>query len=277
MQSTTTDLMSLLSKSPDFESSGRMYFADPGQACPEALLPLLEKAARECGATELVGPLAGNTFYRYRTVIEDSGALPFLCEPYNSNWSGLVDCLEQRGYRQLATYASKSVPLTEAPQLFAEKPAPVEFESFRVEAFEEELSAIYELTEKAFAANFLYSAISKEAFISLYEPLKATMDGELVLMARASATGKLVGFCLALRDTRAPRLILKTIARDPDPAYRHLGLSMVCRMLELGRAKNFQEAIFALYKEGGFSSYMPDLFGGKTIRRYAVYARELSS
>lgn len=275
MQSTTTDLMSLLYKSPDFESSGRMYFADPETVPPDSLMPLLEERARKEGATELVGPLSGNTFYRYRTVIEDAGAPPFLYEPYNRNWPELLACLEERGYKSLATYASCRVSLNDCGHLVAEKPAEIEFESFRVDAFEDELSALYELTVRAFAANFLYSAISREAFFSLYEPLKAVMDGELVLMARASATGKLVGYCLALRDTQGQKLILKTIARDPDPAYRHLGLSMVRRLLNLGLSRGFEEAIFALYKEDGFSSYLPALFGGQTIRRYAVFAREL--
>lgn len=71
---------------------------------------LLDEAVAQLeglGAKMIVGPMNGNTWRRYRFVIESNDRGPFLLEPRNS--SDYVDWWKAAGFSQLSGYSSSAI------------------------------------------------------------------------------------------------------------------------------------------------------------------------
>lgn len=211
---------------------------------------------RGIGVGTVIGPMNGNTWRRYRFVVESDGSGAFLMEPGNP--VEYVRWWEEVGFERLASYSSSVVRLEDSVGVGERlerrlKERGVVFRGMDVGRFEEELRAIHELTLVSFAENFLYAPLDFEGFRADYERVRDRVDGDFVRLAVRH--GRLVGFVFAMADLAAAargekvRLIVKTLAVDPGAGVAGLGSLLVEQVHAAARAKGFDEAIHALQFE----------------------------
>ena len=248
---------------------------------------LLEHACRAlatAGRALAVGPMDGNTWRRYRFIVERGHQPPFALEPDNpdewpAHWTGA-------GFQALATYASAINedpgaidPRTDAA-LTRLHDHGVTFRSLDITTADAELDRLYRLSLLAFSDNFLYTPISREEFVGQYRAILPHVRPELVLMAERA--GELIGYIFALPDIlqgmrRQPidTVILKTLA--VDPAVRGLGLggALLDLAQRTGHGLGYRRAIHALFHEDNVSGRISGRYA-QPLRRYALFSRRLS-
>ena len=253
----------------------------------DTALALLEHASRNAktaGLHYLLGPLDGDTWHSYRLTTDMHGYPPFFLDRLTPlEWA---DFFGEAGFAPVATYCSTvapAVPYTEkATDIWSERfqaGAPWRLRPLCLEEFEEELRRIYALSCRAFVDNFLYTPIAWPDFLALYLPIKRYLRPELVQLAFRG--DELAGFCLCVPDyAQAARgeamdgLILKTFARDLDPACKGLGAFLMWNSHMLAAKQGFTRLITAFMHMDNVSLRLA-LKAGTIIRSYALYGREL--
>jgi hypothetical protein len=254
-----------------------------------AALTMLDAACAELkgeGCTRAVGPMDGNTWRRYRLVVERGTEPPFFLEPNNPpEWpthfadagftplawylSALNDDLERRDPRAAAVVDR----LTESG---------VTVRELDVTRFDDELARIYRVAAASFESAFLYTPLSQEAFTAQYRAIRPFVRPELVLLAERA--GEPVGFSFSVPDVleaargAAPStVIFKTLAVLPDRrAYSGLGSLMADRTHLTARSLGYTRVIHALMHESNHSRAMSERTG-RTVRRYALFSRALAT
>jgi GNAT superfamily N-acetyltransferase len=260
---------------------GHYAAADPGSAV--ALLTRACQVLSDAGCTTAVGPMDGNTWRRYRFVVDRGPEPPFFLEPDNrDDWP---EHWFASGFSVLAHYTSAlNEDLThEDPRTAAVLPTLAEagisircFDPGRADA---ELRRIYALSLLAFRRNFLYSPIAEGEFLAQNRAILPFVRPELILLAERG--DELVGFMFAVPDVLQARrgtapdtVILKTIAVAPAATGIGLGGVLMDRVQRAARALGFRRAIHALMHEDNISQRISKHYG-RTIRRYALFARLL--
>lgn len=239
----------------------------------------VQDAGTRAGASYITGPIEGNTWQRYRTVIASSGAPAFMLEPHNKNWKDYVSSGIEAGFNITATYASSVCDLSASlSEPDFSKFSKLTFKPFDMAAFDQQLMEIYQLSCQSFVKNYLYSAISEEQFLALYAPLKPFLAKYPELTELVYDDGQLVGLCLVLADcldNSGKTAILKTLMRQGGNAYKGLGLALVQRAILRSQKAGFAQLILALYKEDGMSAYIANLVNATVIRRYGLLSKSL--
>jgi GNAT superfamily N-acetyltransferase len=256
----------------------------------DAAAALLSEAAgllREHGCTIAIGPMDGNTWRRYRFVIDpnpsDSLEPPFFLEPTNPpEWPHQF---EQTGFTRLAEYySSLNTNLDRhdertAPIAARLQDAGVQVNSSRTTDLRDQLKRIYAVSRISFTRNFLYTELPESAFIAQYLPLLDRIQPELLLLAESASD--LVGYLFAIPDLAQAAhgqaidtFIIKTVAILPEPGLRGLGGLLVARAHEAGRGLGYKRAIHALMHEDNISRNISGHYA-TTMRKYALYSREL--
>lgn len=240
-----------------------------------------EKLARESAAQVIIGPVQGDTWHSYRTVLVDSGARPFFLEPFQGakdNYKELGEVLTECGYGVVARFLSTSIPAgaTDSGARSISQIAPgLTIKTFNSEDFMGQIEDIYRLSIISFSDNFLYQQITFEEFVELYRPLENLLKSDLVTMVYDGQ--ELVGLSLCLEDLEEKdRFILKTLVRHPAKKYSGLGRALVQESVNVAAGQGFSQVIFALYKEDGSSAYIADFYPTTAVRSYGLYARHLS-
>lgn len=236
------------------------------------------------GRAAAIGPMDGNTWRRYRFIVERGDEPVFFLEPDNpdewpSHWTAAA-------FSVLATYTSA---LNE--DLAVEDPrtdgrlAQLERDGIRIRTLDlarvdSELGQIYELTLRAFARNVLFTPFGESEFRAQYHAVLPFVRPELVLLAERGRD--LTGFMFALPDAVQARrgraidtAILKTIAVDPAMTGSGLGGVMLDLVQRAARQCGLRRAIHALIHETNTSKRISDHYA-RTIRRYALYSRVLT-
>jgi hypothetical protein len=253
-----------------------------------AAVAMLDAACAELareGCTRAVGPMDGNTWRRYRLVVERGAEPPFFLEPDNPpEWpthftdagflplawyfSALNEDLGRRDPRAAAVVDR----LTETG---------VTVRELDLSRFDEELGRIYRVAAASFQNAFLYTPLSEEAFAAQYRAIKTLVRPELVLLAERD--GEPVGFSFSVPDAleaargAPPRtVVFKTLAALPDRrAYSGLGSLMVDRTHQTARTLGYTRVVHALMHDTSHSRAISERTG-RTIRRYALFARALA-
>ena len=253
----------------------------------EPALALLAHAASEArakGLEYLIAPLDGDTWHGYRLTTDTCGHPPFFLDRLTP--PAWPEYFREAGFKAIAEYSSSKAPAAaypeEAAQVWGERfraGGDWSLRALRFEDFEGELRRIYELSRLAFADNFLYTPIDWPEFLSLYLPIRNHIRPEFVRLAFRGEV--LAGFCLCLPDyAQAQRgetidaLILKTIARDPDPVCKGLGAFLMRHCHVLAAEHGFRHLITA-FMHADNASLRLALKAGSVIRKYALYGREL--
>jgi GNAT superfamily N-acetyltransferase len=235
------------------------------------------------GCEVAVGPMDGNTWRRYRFVVDRGPEPPFFLEPDNPDeWPRHW---EAAGFAPLAHYTSainddlaRDDPRAGAVEARLAD-AGVRIRTLDLSRIDDELRRLFSLSLAAFGRNFLYSPIDEREFVVQYSALLPCLRPELVLLAERKQA--LVAFMLALPDMLQARrpggidtVILKTIAVDPSMTGMGLGSALMDRVQRAAREAGFRRAIHALMHEANPSRRISRR-SAREFRRYALFARRL--
>jgi len=251
---------------------------------------LIERACRrlqDAGCTLAIAPMDGNTWRRYRFVIERGDEATFFLEPDQpDSWPDhFVAC----GFGELATYTSAlTTDLAQADPRLQSAAARLASRGVSIRSFESpaaparveaDLRRIYALSRVSFASNYLYTPIDEAEFIEQYRSVLPMVRPELVLLAERE--GELVGFLFALPDLLQQRrtgstdtIIIKTVAVAPGAASAGLGSVLVGQVQQQAQALGYRRAIHALMHERNVSQNISRRYA-RPIRRYALFSRAL--
>jgi len=236
------------------------------------------------GRTLTVGPMDGNTWRRYRLLIERGSEPTFFLEPDNpDDWP--AHFIEE-GFHTLASYSSAlNTDLSQVNPRIGEIASRLSKEGIRIRAassdLEQELPGIFAVSAASFANNFLYTPIAEDEFLEAYRKVLPYVRPELVLLAECQ--GRTIGFLFALPDLLQARrgqpvdtVIIKTVAVAPDKSSLGLGGLLVARAQQAARELGYRRAIHALMHESNVSRNISHRYAA-TIRRYALFAKPLVS
>jgi len=249
-------------------------------AASRVILDAATDHLRAHGIDTAVGPMDGNTWKRYRFVINSNARRPFLLEPENP--PNFPDWWLEAGFTELSRYSSSVIPLdgTNAVSPALKRrilSSGITIDHLVPDNFEDELRSIHTLSLKSFANNFLYTPIDAHDFLSAYTKMREHIDPEFVKLARRD--GELVGFVFGIADLAAmqrgepPALIVKTLAVDPSSRAAGLGSVLVDALHQTGELKGHTEAIHALQHESNTSLKITGRRQGTPFRQYALFIK----
>lgn len=227
---------------------------------------LLDRALAEAdrrGFQYLLGPMNRDTWHSYRLVTDSDGSPPFAMEPSNPLFysAAFTEFDVIAGYSSARTGKLRRRNVDGCGARF--KSAGISIRSFDMRRAERDLLAIFQLSLRAFAGNFLYSPIDEATFMDCYRPPLERIDPGLILMAEDTS---LQAFLFAIRDDR--NVIVKTYAS----LQRGLGAYLL-EQLQSGPAGRFEQIIHALMHDDNVSRRNSDKYAATTFRRYALYGR----
>jgi hypothetical protein len=254
----------------DAENGARLLLA----ACAQL-------AARGCKLA--VGPMDGNTWRRYRLIIDRGDEPPFFLEPDTpAYWP---ECFARAKFLTSATYCSSVQDDLEwrdnrihAVATRAAN-AGINIRTIDMRDPERDLVAMHALALHAFSNSFLFSPIGKSEFLARYSRLLPHVRPELVQVAEHR--GNLVAFLFAVPDalesTRGAMpstVILKTVAVRSGRIYAGLPHLMAARGATAAAGLGYRRAVHALMHNANSSLNWSALYG-RVFRRYAVLERFL--
>jgi GNAT superfamily N-acetyltransferase len=236
------------------------------------------------GKTLAIGPIDGDTSHRYRFITQRGSEPAFLLEPDNDDaWP---DHFTAAGFHTLATYRSS---VTDDLARIDDRVAGartrlrderVAIRPLRLDAFDADLRAIFDLSNAAFSRAFLHTPLDWPGFAAMYEPLRTRIDPRLVLIAEHDS--RPVGFLFAVPDLHqagrgiaTDTVIIKTIAVLPDRALAGLGGVLMSDAHQTARQLGYRRAIHALMHEANSAIINLSSRYARPIRRYTLFARSL--
>jgi len=217
------------------------------------------------GHNRIIAPINGDTWHTYRLVSQSGSEPPFPMEVQNPLWYNEVFC--DAGFKPLKKYSSGKFPLGKIEPIESN----MKIRCFNKDAAIAELEKIYSLSLQGFDENFLYNDISKDEFLSLYQPLLPMVDEELVVFAEKD--GKTAGFMFSF--AAGELLILKTIAVLPEFRGFGIGTALMNSVLISGQKKGLKTAIAALMSEENYSQSIVGKYGSEKFREYTLYSLEV--
>lgn len=240
----------------------------------QTLINAFKEEAAQIGCRALIGPMNGSTWNDYRMATSHYPPAFLLDVSTPSYWPKLFDAT---GFQNLATYHSESVDqIIDRMKKMAPRKAAFEQQGIRFEGFdpvrtEDILPAIGQLCLTAFRQNYLYSPISKEAFVAQMKKALPLIHPRYTWIAWHKQ--KAVGFIFCYPDPldqAGKTVIVKTLARHPDEIYK--GLAGVLSALAMHHAlqDSFQRGIHALMLDSNTSTYLSSKFGGTQMKTYAL-------
>ena len=259
------------------------YAAADGAAAAAVLAAACATLAQE-GCSLAIGPMDGNTWRRYRWVVERGSAPRFFLEPDNPDTAPAE--FASAGFDVVATYTSAGTgDLAAADPRLAAAEARLANAGVRIRPLDathadSELRAIYHLSIDAFRDNYLYTPLDEHEFLEQNARILPYVDPELVLMGERD--GALVGYLFGvpdvlqrLRGEPVSTFIVKTVAVARDRRVSGLGSVLVGLAQRRAHERGYTRAIHALMHESNVSRNISRRYAD-TIRRYALFARRLA-
>jgi hypothetical protein len=248
---------------------GSLFFEDHAGAA--ALIEDVLARLRAEGFAAVIGPMDGDTWHSYRTVIESDGSAPFALEPQ----SGPHDhqALVSAGFEPISHYVSSRARLADTLG-----PEPVRMPGITVTPWdgtgaEALIARLFAMSGNAFAGNHFFKPIGLEAFLALYRPILPMLDPRHILFAH-TAGGDLVGFLFGYPDRLAqqnPAAVLKTYASGLRGVGHLLADQYHRRAIDMGH----DTVIHALMHESNVSRERSVRHRAQIFRRYALMGRRL--
>jgi hypothetical protein len=242
---------------------------------PDFLLQV-EQEARTLGFKRLIGPMNGSTWVKHRWMLPDEGTHSplFLGESQQPAW--YIPGLESCGWQVSDRYVSQLTQLragTYSGPLFPQ----LEIRNLDTDRLEEELQVLHRFCMQAFSQNRHFVPISLPDFTARYLRFKSLFVPGLIRLAEDKAGNlKALFFCLPdVLDPQRKTLIVKTIARLPDPELKGISHLLFHQVQEKALELGFTQVIHAFMHEANRSREMSGGYGAETIRRYALWEKVL--
>lgn len=244
---------------------------------PPRISSLLGDAAswlRARGAKQVIGPMDGDTWHRYRVNAGPFDAPPFLLEPVNppywdALWRGAgFEAIERYSSKRIddvSSLAAKLAPMHERALSRGYRIRPID-----LTRLQEELALVWRLSLEIFRGNAWYSYISLDEFLALYRGIDGLLVPELVLFIEHDS--RPAGFLFAYPDTDPRTVDYKTIGVVPAHRRGHVGWAMLQQAYAAALTMGRPVANHCLMREENASQSM-DAGEGVTFRRYSLYAR----
>lgn len=236
----------------------------------------VEQEARNLGLKKLIGPMNGSTWVKHRWMLPDEAAhrSVFLGESQQPAW--YIPGLESCGWQVSDRYVSQLTQLRACTYSGPEFPDLV-FRNLDVEKLEKELPQLHCFCMHVFSANRHFVPIGEEDFVARYSRLKALFQPGLIRLAEDQEGNlKALFFCLPdVLDSLRKTLIIKTIARLPDPELKGISHLLFHQVQEKALDLGFTHVIHAFMHEANRSREMSGDYGAETIRRYALWEKVL--
>ena len=249
----------------------------------------LETIRRACdrlaaaGCTKVLGPMDGNTWRRYRFIVDRGPEPAFFLEPENADdWP---DHFVGAGFRPVETYVSAVTEDLARPAEGASDDEArllecgISLRPLSKERLDRDLHGLYTVSLDAFAENVAYSSIGEEQFLGLYRSVLPFVRPELVTIAEFDRQP--IGFLFAIPDALEAKrtgsnrtVVLKTMAVLPRWRGMGLGRHLFARTHAIARQLGYTRAIHALMHETNQSRAM-SARSARPFRRYALFGREL--
>lgn len=265
------------------ESLGAVgHFAAESREAARLVLDIACAALRSRGATIAVGPMDGNSWRKYRLVVDRGSEPPFFLEPTNPpEWPRWF---ADAGWRIHSEYVSSvnddlaRVDPTGAAKARAIIDRGVRLRELRLDDYDAELRRIYAVARVSFAGAYLYTPISEDDFVAQYAAVKSVVVPSLVTIAEHD--GIPVGFCFCVPDMNEPAggrplrtAVLKTFA--VLPGYTGLGGVLADRTHAEAQRLGFVRVIHALMHVSNDRSRALSKRIAHEIRRYALFERRV--
>jgi hypothetical protein len=256
------------------------YEAKDDPKAVEFLIDQISEDAKKLGAKFLLGPMNGSTWGTYR--FAENTNSPFFLEPHHLSY--YQQHFLNAGFQPIRNYNSKLVEEIPTDSLEPEnelielqKSLKVNVRSINLDDFADDLEKLHQLVHQAFAHNFLFTPLEKEEFVNKYMSTANFLNQEYTRIAEDDE-GNFLAFFFCMDDLLNPnekRLIIKTIARHPDPKWRGLGQIMGSLLYRKAKKDGYKSIIHALMDEDASSSSISTKFAGRPINRYFLYVKEL--
>ncbi len=243
---------------------------------PARVTTLLHDAARwlrEQGATQIIGPIDGDTWHRYRVNAGPFDTPPFLLEPVNPPY---YDALwRAAGFEVRERYSSKRI---DDISHLANKLAPMRDRAlargYRIRCIDptrlaEELTLVWRLSLEIFRGNPFYSDIALDEFLKLYDGIERLLVPELILFIEHANDA--AGFLFAYPDGDSRTVNYKTIGVVPAHRRGYVGWAMLQQAYAAALTMQRPVANHCLMREENASQSM-DAGEGTTFRHYFLYA-----
>ncbi|MCB0429455.1 MAG: hypothetical protein H6585_11770 [Flavobacteriales bacterium] len=250
---------------------------------PEVALMLLNDAsqlAKDAGCKWLIGPMDRSTWNGYRFSTDHSHP-NFTMEPYHHLYYN--DQFLANGFEVIGEYVSNlsedlTVNLEAHEQARAQYlQAGARIRHMDMSRLTEELGRVADLCLEAFSGNFLYTPITREAFVQKYLAVKNLIDPEWVWLVE-DEQGMLQALYFAVKDHLDPlnqTIIVKTVARRKGSPFKGIIRFLTSELKLQMQMTGHSRMVHAFMYSDNTSADISGDFAGKPYKRYALYARSL--
>ncbi|SMX45694.1 hypothetical protein [Actibacterium lipolyticum] len=239
---------------------------------------LLNDAAdllRAEGYQAMIGPMDGDTWHSYRLITETDDSPPFLMEPKSAPHD--LDAFQKAGFEEISSYFSARGAVAGAIGTPPPHDDAIEIRQWDGTNPEACFADVHSLSTKAFANNLFYAPISLESFLAMYMPFVPMLKPELILMARDTQSGALLGFLFGIPNYQEgltpSSVILKTYASLRAGVGHHLSHVFHQNAQTMG----YEHVIHALIHDSNQSADRSRKHGAQVFRRYALLGRVLNA
>ncbi len=245
-------------------------------AISHELLQFAKQKAAALGADYLIGPMNGSSWHTYRFA-DDHDQPQFFTETYHHLYYHAQ--FKQLGFEKIAHYESHIKHSLKVDEQLYQKleahltQAGVRIRQINMDQLEDEMYRVCAFCLKAFQSNFLFTAIEPKVFVKKYCAMAPWMNPAFILFAENEA-GELLGLMLCFENHYAQdhrQLILKTVARSADPAYRGLGTFLQLSTIKAAEKAGIKSTIHAFMAQQNASKRISDELGYKPYRTYSLY------
>lgn len=270
------------------------------EGATRALFAAAEEFLRQQSCRSIIGPMDGDTWHRYRVNVGPFDTPPFLLEPWNPPYYERL--WRAAGFSELERYSSKRIgdiaPLL--PKLKGKLDAAIaagyRFEAMDRRAMCRELERVYALSLEIFRDNFMYSQISRDEFLAMYDGAERLLEDDSSWFCVAP-DGRDAGFIFAYPDRYAAvqlarrgvfgklRALLhwnnvtavnhKTLGVLPAHRRSGTGGALLYCAYDAALQRGWRIANHCLMRDDNPSQKM-DAGEGHVFRRYVLYTKELA-
>ena len=245
----------------------------------DKLLKLAVEICKDLGYDQVIGPMNGSTWYKYRLKTSEESNSFFLDinNPHYYNkqfetagfssigqyFSNLDDSLEYNGnqLKKFKTYYEDRGAL---------------IGNINMATLEDELLQIADFCNDAFANNFLFTPIDKKLFSSKYLSLGALMDPRLIWVVKDQAS-VIHAICFAIKDVTdktGKTLIIKTIGTRQGSPFKGIATYLCRNLIKVAKGLGYDKIVHALMFKDNLSLNASEKYGS-SFCEYALYGKSL--
>jgi hypothetical protein len=256
------------------------YFNADNKNTANALIQELEKVTISNGASTLVGPINGSTWYNHR-LMDSFENNPFLGEevtPLEYN-----DYLTSNNFKVLKSYQSNLASSSHfSDEFITQKEKELNDNDWKIRTIDKailtnELLKIARFSNKAFSSNFLFSPIEELDFVKKYTPLMTSLNTEYVWLIE-NQEGETKALMLAYENllNNNKELIIKTTARNPICDIKGLGMYLCHKVTKQAKENGIDNIIHAYIanENNSSASISQSQLQGDMHRTYKIYCKE---